>query len=505
MFIIREKMTLPSRTQVILGPPGTGKTSTLLSLIEDELEKGTQPERIGFFTFTKKAVKEGKERAINKFKIANKDLPFFRTLHSLAFRQLGLTRESVISYSDITDLNEKLNLRLTGRTTSDDGHIFGMTHDDRLAFIENLARMRNISLEEQWHTVDDAVGWFELERFARGLRLFKEDRLLIDYTDMLQMFIEQGDVPKLDVMFVDEAQDLSPLQWAVVRKLAEKATRIYVAGDDDQAIYKWAGADVEYLIKNSKNAMILKQSYRVPSAVHKIATGCINQVRSRIHKEWHPRQEEGLVRWEPTIELMNMEEGEWLILARTNYLLENVDEYCRNQGWFFEIKGRTSISEAKVRAVINWGRLDKGKPISLAECANILKYVKVKKPKKLDLLESDLLLQYQDLKNHFPDLPNGRWYDVFNLLTPKEVSYISAMLRRGEKITKQPRIRLSTIHAAKGGESTNVVLLTDITTRVYKNYQENPDDENRVFYVGVTRAKENLYLIEPQTTRCYQI
>lgn len=498
-------MTLPSHTQVILGPPGTGKTSTLLGLIEDELESGTQPESIGFFTFTKKAVTEGKQRAMAKFSISDKDLPYFRTLHSLAFRQLGLTRESVVSHTDIKDLNEKLNLRLTGRTTTDDGHLFGMTHDDRLAFIENLARMRNIPLEQQWHEVEDAVGWFELERFARGLQLFKEDRLLVDYTDMLYKFLQEGDVPSLDVMFVDEAQDLSPLQWAVVRKVAEKAKKIYVAGDDDQAIYKWAGADVDYLISNSKNAMVLKQSYRVPSSVHEVASRCIGQVRSRIHKEWTPRKDEGVVRWEPTIELVNMEKGDWLVLARTNYLLEDVDEYCRNEGWFFEVKGRPSISEAKVRAVIYWERLRKGETVSLNECANILKYVKVDKHKKLDLLDSDLTMQYEDLKSHFPDLPEGNWYDVFTLLSPSEVSYIRAMLRRGEKITKQPRIRLSTIHAAKGGEATNVVLLTDITTRVYKNYQQNPDDENRVFYVGITRTKENLYLIEPKSPRHYQV
>jgi len=498
-------MTLPSHTQVILGPPGTGKTSTLLGLIEDELENGTEPERIGFFTFTKKAVNEGKERAMNRFSITNKQLPFFRTLHSLAFRQLGLTRESVVSGSDISDLNEKLNLKLTGRTTSDDGHLFGMTHDDRLAFIENLARMRDVPLKEQWHEVEDAVGWFELERFARGLKLFKEDRLLVDYTDMLQNFLVDGDIPALDVMFVDEAQDLSPLQWSVVRKLAEKAKKIYVAGDDDQAIYKWAGADVEYLIENSTDAMVLKQSYRVPSSVHKVASQCIGQVGSRIYKEWKPRTDEGLVRWEATIEQVNMDQGDWLVLARTNYLLEGVDEYCRNEGWFFEVKGRPSISEAKVRAVVYWERLRKGQTVTLAECANILKYIKVKTPKKLDLLDTDLVLQYEDFKSHLPDLPDGVWYDVFTLLSPKEVSYIRAMLRRGEKITKQPRIRLSTIHAAKGGEATNVVLLTDITTRVYKNYQQNPDEENRVFYVGITRTKENLYLIEPKTTKCYQM
>ena len=79
------------------------------------------------------------------------------------------------------------------------------------------------------------------------------------------------------------------------------------------------------------------------------------------------------------------------------------------------------------------------------------------------------------------------------------------MLRRGEKITQEPRIRISTIHAAKGGEATNVILLTDISSRVFKSYQQNPDDESRVFYVGLTRAKENLFLIEPQTQKYYPL
>jgi DNA helicase-2/ATP-dependent DNA helicase PcrA len=241
---------LSSDTQIILGPPGTGKTSTLLGLLEEELDRGTCPEDIGFFTFTKQAVQEGKSRAMSKFAITKNQLPYFRTLHSLCFQQLGLSKDSVMSSSDIYDLNEKLNLRLKGAVNTDEGHISGISKDDRLLFIENLARMRQVDLETQWHEADDAVGWFELERFANGLKLFKRDRLLIDYTDMLQMFLDRGHAPKLDVMFVDEAQDLSPLQWAVVRKLCDSADRVYIAGDDDQAIYRWAGADVDYLIRS---------------------------------------------------------------------------------------------------------------------------------------------------------------------------------------------------------------------------------------------------------------
>ena len=140
---------LKSNAQIILGPPGTGKTSTLLGLLEEELDRGTCPEDIGFFTFTKQAVQEGKSRAMSRFGITNNQLPFFRTLHSLCFFQLGLSKDSVMGARDLNDLNQKLNLRLTGSISSDDGHVSGISKDDRLMFIENLARMRQVSLETQ--------------------------------------------------------------------------------------------------------------------------------------------------------------------------------------------------------------------------------------------------------------------------------------------------------------------------------------------------------------------
>ena len=106
-------MTLKAGAQIILGPPGTGKTSTLLGLLEEELDRGTCPEDIGFFTFTKQAVQEGKSRAMSRFSITKTQLPYFRTLHSLCFFQLGLSKDSVMGSRDIGELNQKLNLRLT--------------------------------------------------------------------------------------------------------------------------------------------------------------------------------------------------------------------------------------------------------------------------------------------------------------------------------------------------------------------------------------------------------
>jgi superfamily I DNA/RNA helicase len=63
-------------------------------------------------------------------------------------------------------------------------------------------------------------------------------------------------------------------------------------------------------------------------------------------------------------------------------------------------------------------------------------------------------------------------------------------------LDEQPTIRLSTIHAAKGHEADRVVLLTDMTTRVTQTAESNPDDEIRVFYVGMTRSKNVLDIVE---------
>ena len=494
---------LPSRTQIILGPPGTGKTTTLLGLMEKELEQGTEPDRIGFFAFTRRAAQEGKERAMARFAITNRDLPYFRTLHSLAFQQLGLSRSSVLGSTGIAELNERLNLNLS-LYGSNDTDLMSMTSDDRLLFIENLARIREVSLKDQHLAVDDTVNWFVLERFARGLELFKQERLLLDYTDMLTDFLRDGVAPSLDVMFVDEAQDLSPLQWSVVRKLCENTDRIYLAGDDDQAIYRWAGADVDYLIRNSKDAMILKQSYRVPQSIHHVAHRCISQVSSRIHKEWLPREEEGEVAWIPDVNDVDMEKGDWLVLARTNYLLGGLKDYSKSEGWFFQINHQNSIAVEKVHAVRNWERLRKGQPVSVGDAITILKYIrKLKVPDLLENLDGEITLSLAELRRYVPQLKDDVWYDILTAINVNEISYIRAMLRRGEKITKTPRIRLSTIHSAKGGEATNVLLLTDLSSRVYEEYERNPDDESRVFYVATTRAKEKLVLVEPQTPKHY--
>ena len=88
----------------IFGPPGTGKTTTLLNMVDKALEAGTPPQSIGFLAFTRKAANEAKERAAARFRLdPQKDLQYFRTLHSFALSLSGIrTLQTPVSYTHLT-------------------------------------------------------------------------------------------------------------------------------------------------------------------------------------------------------------------------------------------------------------------------------------------------------------------------------------------------------------------------------------------------------------------
>ena len=133
---------------IVLGPPGTGKTWTLLNKVDDYL-KETDPDKIGYFAFTQKAAHEARDRAIKKFNLTEDDLPYFRTLHSLAFRKLGIKKESVMQKNHYVDLGKKLGFPVNYAKYEDEhGGIF--TSDSEYLRIINLAKLRNITPEQQY-------------------------------------------------------------------------------------------------------------------------------------------------------------------------------------------------------------------------------------------------------------------------------------------------------------------------------------------------------------------
>ena len=88
-------------------------------------------------------------------------------------------------------------------------------------------------------------------------------------------------------------------------------------------------------------------------------------------------------------------------------------------------------------------------------------------------------------------------------LSEQEKIYIRSIERKGESVYKEPRIKISTIHAMKGGEDDNVAVYLGSTKACVEG--KHPEDEDRIFYVAVTRAKQNLYLIESDKKYRYEI
>ena len=116
----------------------------------------------------------------------------------------------------------------------------------------------------------------------------------------------------------------------------------------------------------------------------------------------------------------------------------------------------------------------------------------------LILLNKENFYSLEECKNKYGLKINSVWYDAFNNAPSKKVSYIRKMRQNGEQLNKKPRILLSTIHGVKGGEADNVVLLTDLSRQTLREYERVPDDVNRLFYVGATRTKEHLHIVEPK-------
>ena len=174
---------------------------------------------------------------------------------------------------------------------------------------------------------------------------------MYDFTDMIEKFVSSELCPKFDVVFIDEAQDLSPIQWKMYDIIKKNTKIMILAGDDDQAIYGWAGADVKRFQDEPAKEKILPKSYRVPIRVQNVADSIISQIETRIPKEWEPRDNEGHCEEVYDLDEVDLTQGNWLILARTNYRLIKMKPYLMERGIYFEYKERKSFSSKLWKAI----------------------------------------------------------------------------------------------------------------------------------------------------------
>lgn len=299
---------------VVIGPPGTGKTENSILVASGWFKSGAAPDGVAYLSFTNAAADEATSRIKDNNLGLNLDLgedgklPFFRTLHSLAFR--GLMRKKkdirVISPADMKLFSawsgyEGAFAVINSEDLADAYQALdrgGRTDYDKLLTAYNLSRISasipehiELAKTRMSKLASRTVGFIEdgTEAYKTFVKKYEDYKLandLVDFGDMLAFALcEMEPIDSVRYAVIDECQDLAPILHSIVDKLFVSAEEVWWAGDPNQAIYGFAAADARLFIKRAQEAdlvITLRQTHRFGQEIVDFSTKIIKRARDRI-------------------------------------------------------------------------------------------------------------------------------------------------------------------------------------------------------------------------------
>ena len=445
------------KVNAIFGPPGTGKTRTLIA------QAAQSPARHSvFLSFTKAAAAEVLKRAPD-MKAS--------TLHSMAYSKMSLSPASIVNARKLQEFAEATGIpfRTKDDTEAQDGDVYYA--------INSYAANQMIRSEEAYDVFGRPGTPAGFEYFIKSYANWKKTYGFADFNDMLELALKVK-FNHIDHLYLDEAQDCSPLQWKLFEKIAVSADEVTIAGDDDQAIFEWSGADphgmIDFVTRHDGTIHTLDRSYRVPKKVHTLAHDHVLAViTKRVDKKFAPAPRNGQIINFGSMEDVNyasFADKDTMILVRDQYRLREAQKLLHADNVPYSVVGAVSPYENwHAAALRGWHRARNGTKPSDDEIKAMLK-------------------ASASPGTSWEDLARKPWRSAFSIPARLSEFYEHADL------FADLRVRLSTIHRAKGAEADHVILDLTLSAMAEEALYSNRDAEARVLYVGLTRCRHDLHL-----------
>ncbi len=304
----RDAVTTLSGPLLVLAGAGTGKTRVITYRIAELIRSGVAPARILAVTFTNKAAREMRERAVKLLgKRSRGDKPpEISTFHSLCVRILR-RHARLLGYPKEFSIYDRGDQETLARTALRDvrvGHEKLRPGD--LLHLVGTWKNRGFSpaqAEESAEKDKEQLGAMAFARYQTALKssgAMDFDDLLLKTEELFKSFPEAryAEASRVDHVLVDEYQDTNDLQDRVLQALAERHRNLCVVGDDDQSIYGWRGAEIAHILGFSKDwpeakVVRLEENYRSTKPILDLANTLIHHNGSRHEKTLIPTNEGG--------------------------------------------------------------------------------------------------------------------------------------------------------------------------------------------------------------------